>query len=259
MEFTAADLSKLVASFMWPFMRIGAMLLAAPVFGAQNIIPARIRIGLAVMLTFAIMPMLPAPPAVPPLSAAGLLISAQQLLIGFTTGFIMQLVFSALVVAGHSVAMSMGLGFAQFIDPQNGIQVPVVSKFYVIIGTLLFLVINGHLVLLQVIFGSFESLPVGAELLGRDSFLMLALWGSKMFAGALLIALPALITIMLINFTFGIMTRAAPTMNIFAVGFPTTMAAGFIIMLITLPNLLPRFTGLVMDGFRLIQKILGAG
>jgi flagellar biosynthetic protein FliR len=259
MDFTAAELSRLVAGFMWPFMRIGAMLIAAPVFGAQNIIPTRIRIGLAVLLTITVMPMLPAPPAVAPLSAAGLLISAQQLLIGFTAGFIMQLAFSALVIGGHSVAMSMGLGFASFIDPQNGIQVPVVSKFYVIIGTLLFLVINGHLVMLQVLFASFESLPVGAELLGRDSFLTLTLWGSRMFVGALLIALPALVTIMLINFTFGIMTRAAPTMNIFAVGFPTTMAAGFVIMLITLPNLLPRFTDLVMDGFRLMQTILGVG
>ncbi len=259
MEFTLSQIETWVTAFMWPFMRIGAMLIAAPVFGAQNIIPPRIRIGLAVVLTLAVVPLLPPPPAVPVMSVTGLLISVQQLLIGFVTGFIMQMVFSALVIGGHAIAMSMGLGFASFIDPQNGIMVPVVSKFYVIIGTLLFLAINGHLVLLQVIFGSFETLPVGGDWLGSGGFMLLVLWGSKMFAGALLIALPALITIMLINFTFGIMTRAAPTMNIFAVGFPTTMAAGFVIMMLTLPNLLPRFTDLVMDGFRVIQQILAGG
>ena len=254
MEITTGEIAAYVGGFLWPFMRIGAMLMVAPIFGARSITPDRLRIGMALAFTWVIYPFLPPAPAVEPLSAAGLAIIANELLLGIAMGFVLQMVFSALVLGGQSISMTMGLGFALFIDP-NGVQLPVVSQLYTILGTLLFLALNGHLVAVQVLLESFHALPVGGLGLSFDSMMQLVLWGARMFVGGLLIALPAVVTITLINIGFGVMTRAAPQINIFAVLFPTTMAVGYIIIFLTLPSLLPRFTELVMDGFDLMQAM----
>lgn len=256
MTFTSEQIAAFVGGYMWPFMRIGAMLMAAPFFGARSIVPGRVRLALAIALTWTVVPLLPPAPAVDPLGGQGILISAHQILLGVAMGLILQLAFSALVVGGQAVAMSMGLGFAQFIDPTNGLTVPVVAKFYTLIGTLLFLALNGHLVAIRILVESFDGMPVGPVGLSRESMLALALWGGRMFVGGVLIALPALVTIKLINIGFGVMMRASPQLNIFAVGFPTTMAAGFVIIMVSLPNLLPRFTDLLMDAFDLMQAML---
>lgn len=256
MTLTPEQITGVIGGYYWPFMRIGAMLMVAPVFGAKNIVPLRVRIGLAIAMTWAIAPTLSAAPAIDPVSFGGMLITAQQILLGVVMGFVLQLVFSALIIAGQTIAMTMGLGFGSFIDPINGVTVPVMSSFYSILGTLLFLSINGHLVALQVLASSFQTMPVGPVGVSTQSLMALAVWGSQMFVGAMLIALPALITITLINISFGVMMRAAPQFNIFAVGFPTTMAAGFIVMLFTMPNLLPRFTALLMNGFAVMRQVV---
>jgi flagellar biosynthetic protein FliR len=128
-----------------------------------------------------------------------------------------------------------------------------------ILGTLIFLALDAHLVLIQVLVDSFTSMPIGPMGLSRQSFLEIVLWGSRVFAGGLLIALPAMMTITMINIIFGVMTRASPQLNIFAVGFPTTMAAGFLVLVLTLPNLLPRFTSLIHDAFNMMQRALLGG
>lgn len=247
MELTTAQLSALLGGYLWPLLRVSAMAMVAPLFGAGTT-PVRVRLSVALAVTWAIRPLLPAAPAVDPLSAAGILIAVHQLLLGVATGFIFQLVFGALVLGAQTIAMTMGLGFAQFIDPQ-GEPTVVVGTFYSLLGMLLFVSLNGHLVLIQVIAESFRTLPVGTSGISRDSLVQLALWGGRMFAGGLLIALPAVLAITMINVGFGVVARAAPQVNIFGVLFPATMAAGFAVMLLTLPSLLPRFTALVMEGF----------
>ncbi|MEJ2344760.1 MAG: flagellar biosynthetic protein FliR [Gammaproteobacteria bacterium] len=259
MTITTGQITAFIGTYYWPFMRIGAMLMVAPVFGSQQIVPVRVRLALAIALTWAVAPTLAAAPAVQPMSAMGLLVTAQQLLLGIAMGFILQLAFSALVVAGQSIAMTMGLGFATFIDPTNGVSVPVMSKFYTIVGTLLFLSINGHLVAIQVLAASFQTIPVAPVGLSAAGMIQLVAWGGQMFVGAALIALPALVTITLINVSFGVVTRAAPQFNIFAVGLPTTIASGFLIMWFTLPNLLPRFTHVLMGAFGIMQHLAPAG
>jgi len=252
------EITSFVGGYFWPFVRIGAVLMVAPVFGAKTIVPKRVRIALTLAITLIVAPLLPAPPAVDPFSSDAFLILIQQLLLGIMMGFAMQLAFSALIVAGHNISMTMGLGFAQFLDPTNGVSVPVMGQLLTILGTLLFLSLNGHLVVIQVMVESFRSIPIGPVLMDPQDYKDLAFWGGRMFMGALLIALPATITITLINIAFGIMTRAAPTLNIFSVGFPTTMGAGFLIMIITLPNLLPRFTDILMDAFDVMQSYGGS-
>ncbi|MFA7592140.1 MAG: flagellar biosynthetic protein FliR [Thiohalobacteraceae bacterium] len=258
MLFTTAQIAGWIGDFLWPLMRVAMMLAVAPIFGGR-LVPMRIRAALAVLITWVLLPVIPAAPAVDPLSAVGVLIAAQQLLIGLILGFMLQLVFSALMIGGHTIAMGMGLGFASMVDPQNGVQVPVVGQYYVTFASLLFLALNGHLALLGVLADSFHSLPVAADGIVRQTLWDVAVWGSRMFAGGLLIAIPAVTALLLTNIAFGVITRAAPQLNIFGVGFPLTLTLGFVIMMFTLPALIPQFTDLLDDAFGLLHGLGGGG
>lgn len=229
--------------YYWPFLRLSALFLASPIFSASSF-PVRGRVILAVLVTALIMPSLPDMPTVEPLSATGLLFAGQQVVIGFAMGFILQMVFAAVVIAGQSLAMTMGLGFAMAVDPQNGVQVPVLSQLYVIFATLIFLTIDGHLILIQVLADSFVLLPVGLTGWSNDFGINVVLWGSQMFLGALLLVLPALTAILLINVAFGVITRAAPQLNIFAVGFPVTILAGFVFITLSMPSVFERLVNM---------------
>ena len=255
MDFDFAQATAFVGSLVWPMMRIGAMLIAMPVIGTR-LVPTRIKVIMTMLLSVLVLPLLPELPQVEALSLHGLFISMQQILIGLSMGFTMQLVFGALMIAGEAIALGMGLGFASMVDPTNGVNVPVVSQFFIIIGTLLFLALGGHLMLIQLVVSSFESLPISPTGVGRDSFWSLFAWGSQMFIGALWIAIPALISMLVITLSMGVMTRAAPQLNIFSVGFPVTMFMGFIILLLVLPGFLPRINQLMLQAMQLSQSIV---
>jgi flagellar biosynthetic protein FliR len=241
MMFSAGNLLAMGEQYYWPFLRISALFLASPIFGTSAF-PVRARVLLAVFITALIVPSLPAVPEVDMLGAAGLLVAGQQVVIGLAMGFILQMVFAAAVIAGQSLAMAMGLGFAMSVDPQNGVQVPVLSQLYMILATLLFLGVNGHLLLIKFLVNSFTLLPVGLTGLRPDFGLDVVLWASQMFLGALVIALPALTALLLINIAFGVVTRAAPQLNIFAVGFPVTILAGFALIFLTMPSVMSQLT-----------------
>ena len=230
MDFDFAQATAFGGSLIWPMMRF--------------------------VLSVLVIPLLPAVPQVEALSLEGLLVSAQQILIGLSMGFTLQLVFGALMIAGEAIAMSMGLGFASMVDPTNGVNVPVISQFLIIIGTLLFLALGGHLTLIQLVVSSFETLPISPTGIGRDSFWSLFAWGSQMFIGALWVAIPALISMLVITLSMGVMTRAAPQLNIFSVGFPVTMFMGFIILLLVLPGFLPRINQMMLQAMQLSQSIV---
>lgn len=244
MLFTGADIVSWINGLFWPFTRIAAMLAIAPIFGAR-MVPVRIRLILALLLTSVMLPLVPEVAAIDPLSPAGLLVLVQQFLIGLAIGFSIQLVFATLVLAGQTTAMGMGLGFASMVDPQNGVQVPVVGQYYVVVATLLFLAMNGHLALIQVLADSFRSLPIGVEALTRQDLREIAYWGGRMFAGAVMVALPAVAAILLANLAFGVVSRAAPQLNIFGVGFPVVMTLGFIALFLIVPTMLPHLEQLV--------------
>lgn len=254
MLFTTTQLSAWIGDFLWPLMRVGMMLSIAPIFGGR-LVSARFRVVLAVLVTAVLVPVIPASPLVDPLSGAGVLITLQQLLIGLVLGFMLQMVFAALMIGGQTIALGMGLGFASMVDPQNGITVPVIGQYYVTIATLLFLVLNGHLMLISVLSESFHTMPVAIDGLTRQSFWDVVLWGSRMFAGGLLIAIPAVTALLLTNIAFGVITRAAPQLNIFGVGFPLTLTFGFIIMFVTLPGLIPQFTDLLTEAFNMLNGL----
>jgi len=235
--FSALEMAVSAENYYLPFIRISALLIAAPVYSASSF-PVRARILLAVFITALIVPSLPTVPAVDPLGPAGLLLAGIQVVIGLAMGFIVQMLFGAIVIAGQSLSMTMGLGFAMSVDPQNGVQVPVLSQLYVILATLIFLAVNAHLMMIRFLVDSFTLLPIGLSELQYDFGLNVALLGSQMFLSAFMLAVPALTAVLLINVAFGVITRAAPQLNIFAVGFPVTILAGFVFILLTMPGVI---------------------
>jgi flagellar biosynthetic protein FliR len=257
MHFTTAEITAWIGSFLWPFFRIGSMFMVAPITGGQYV-PVRARLMLAVAVTLVVMPLLPELPVADPFSLTMLTLILQQLLIGVAMGFALMLVFTAIVTGGQLIAMQMGLGFAAMVDPANGQQVPVLSQLYLIMTTLLFLVMDGHLVLIALLVESFQTLPIGPVGIDRDGFWEIVQWGSKMFAGAVWMALPAVASILVVNIAFGVMARAAPQLNIFSIGFPVTMIMGFVVILYTLPNVAPQFSVIVEQGFDLIKFLITA-
>lgn len=253
MNFTGTELTTWLATLLWPFMRIGAMFAAAPVFSARSV-PVRIRILLALFISWILIPVIPEPPAVELISGEALIISLSQVVIGVAMGFILQMVFAAFIIAGQSIAAAMGLGFASIIDPQNGMQVPVVSQMFLIMATLIFLALNGHLIFIEVLASSFKSLPVGPFTPSSDGIWRLVIWGSDMFAGGVLISLPAVAALLLVNLAFGVTSRAAPQLNIFAVGFPVMILVGMVFLILTLPVITSHLSRLLLLALELVKR-----
>lgn len=254
---TQAQLLGWLDAVLWPFLRIGAMLMLAPVFGMAGV-PGRVRLLLALSLTVVLLPLLPQPPHAEPFSAPWLLTLLQQLAIGGALGFVLRLVFEAVVLGGELVALSMGLSFAQLADPLRGVQTPVVSQFFLVLATLLFLALDGHLALIALTARSFELLPVGPAGLAAADARALAGFGGWVFLGGVQIALPAMTALLLVNLSFGVMSRAAPTLNALAVGFPVALLFGFAILIFALPTLRAVLEALLALAAEASAGLLGA-
>ena len=257
MNFTDDQLVALVTSYFWPFIRIAAFIAVVPVFGAR-VVPKRIRMLIVIALTMVIVPILPPPAVIDPFGVDGMVITMAQVMIGLAMGFAVKLIFSAIETGGHIMAQTMGLGFAQMNDPANGVTVPVVSQFYIILATLLFLALNGHLVLIDVLAESFTMLPVSMQGISPDGLWVLITWSSWIFTGAVLISLPVVVALLLINIAFGVMMRASPQLNVFAVGFPLTLTFGFIFMWASLDIFLPQFNNLIEAALMAVGNMVSA-
>jgi len=253
---TLETLNAWIAAVMWPLARIGAMFLATPVFG-NRMLPVRIRVALTLALALMVAPMIEPPAPVSLLSLQGVYVLAQQALIGVTLGFVLQLVYGAITIAGEAIALSMGLGFASIVDPDQGVSIPLVSQFFSVLTTLVFLAMDGHIALIRMLVASFTLLPVTAGWLPVDSLWALVAWGSTMFAHAMLVALPALCALLAANVAMGVMTRAAPQLNIFAVGFPMTLLLGFLVLILALPGAVEQMLSAFNEGFLLMRALLG--
>ncbi len=242
---------------MWPFFRIGALFVTLPVFSG-HVVPMRARTILAAAITLIISPLLPALPEIPMFSIPGALLAAQQVLIGMVMGFVLQLVFAAILFGGQTIAYNMGLGFASMVDPQTGIQVPVVSQFYLLFSTLLFLELDGHLLMIGLLMDSFQTLPIGHAGLTVAGLLAVINWSGRVFAIGVLLSLPVMTALLLINLGFGVASRAAPQLNMFSVGFPITLLVGIVLIGVTLPNLLALCAGFLQEGYRVIVQLLSS-
>ena len=249
-------IAELVTRLFWPFCRIAGLLALLPGIGGSEV-PVRVRVGLAAALTLLLAPTLPPPPPIDPVSLAGTLVTVREVLVGIACALVVMVVFAAVTLAGESIAVTMGLGFALMNDPRSGIQVPTVSQFYLIMATLLFFALDGHHAVLALLAGSFATLPVGVGL-GPDALALLARFGATIFVGALGVALPALAAMLATNAAMGVVTRAAPQLNLFSVGFPVTMLVGFVALLVTLPAFAEATEALFADALDALGALVGA-
>ena len=233
---TSVEMNTWIAALLWPLTRILGLVTAAPLFG-NNSFPVSSNVGLGVLLALIIAPTVPALPAADPLSMAGVLILLQELLIGVAMGFAMRIVFAAVEMAGEVASMTMGLGFATVFDPQSRGRSSAVSQFVALIATMAFLAVNGHLVLLEVLAESFVSLPISATPISGTLSLQVVKWGSVIFSTGLQLSLPIVAALLVTTVALGILTRAAPQLNIFGIGFPITLGVGLFLLSQTLPYL----------------------
>jgi flagellar biosynthesis protein FliR len=255
MNFLAADVVERFYTFLWPMLRISALMITAPIF-SLSAFNTRMRILVALVLTWLVYP-LHNWPVIDPTSAQGLIEVFNQIMIGATMGLILQVVVAAVVVAGQSIAAAMGLSMANMLDPNIG-NVPVISQLLVVMSTLIFVGFGGHAILLGLILESFHSLPIGTDILNQAVYGRVLQWSSMIFLGAVLMALPVMVSLLFINVGLGVVTRAAPSLNIFAVGFPAMIMAGFIILIISMESIGGRIEWLWVQGFSLIRDVIGA-
>ena len=255
LELSNEQISGWVAQFLLPLFRIAAMLMVMPIIGTQ-LVPNRVRLYLALAISVVLVPTLPPMPQVDALSLRSLLLILEQVLIGAMFGFILQLFFHLFAVAGQIIAMQMGLGFASMVDPTNGVSVPVLGQFMLMLVTLLFLAINGHLVVLEVLAESFVSLPPGQGLMIGHYWELAGKLGWVIGAG-LLLTLPMVTALLVINLAFGVMTRAAPQLNIFSIGFPLTLAMGLVIFWVGLSDFGNLFQALASEALQQLSEFAG--
>lgn len=246
------ELVLILSTGLIPFLRISAMMLAAPLVSLEAV-NIRIRISISLLLTIFIYPSLDLP-IVDPTSLVGLSLIARELIIGLLFALTLQVVNSALVVAGQFISMTMGLGMAQTVDPSS-LQVPVLSSFFIVISTLVFISVGGHLILIRLIIDSFIAIPINGPIDLPLTIWRYLEWTAMVFLGAVLVALPIVLIMLLVNLCLGTVTRAAPALNIFAVGFPAMLLIGLLLIFTFLVNISNRIEWLWLRAFEKAQMI----
>ncbi|GAB3630433.1 flagellar biosynthesis protein FliR [Pandoraea terrae] len=253
-SFTYEQLSAIIAAVLWPFVRLLALTMSAPLFGDATI-PSPVKIGLAALVALAISPALGAMPPVSPFSFEGLWILAQQVMIGAALGWAMQIVFAAISMAGDFAGLQMGLSFATLLTPNSDGSTAVLGMLLNIVAMLVFLATNGHLVMLGTLIESFQTLPVSVAPLSAVGWKMLAMWGGQLFSLGLMLSLPLVAALLITNLALGILNRAAPQLNIFAVGFPLTLAIGLLVVELMMPRIAPVLDRFFALGFDMMLRI----
>ncbi len=256
--FTSVQLDAWIAAFIFPMARILGLLATAPFFN-NAALPRRMRLVTGLVIAMALVPALPPMPTIPAGSWLGLAVLAQQMLIGLVMGFALRIALSAVDIAGELIGLQMGLSFAVFYDPQNATQTPVVSEFLGLLTTLIFLAMNGHLLALSLLAESFSVWPVSLTPLPAAGFGRLVTAASMIFVIGVLLALPLVAALLVANIAMGVLARVAPQLNLFAVGFPVTMLAGFTVLALSLPYFGAAMETVFSQGFRLMRLVLPAG
>lgn len=230
-EVTSAQLELWITEFLWPFFRITGLMIACPIFG-HNAIPPRVKVGIGIAITLVAMPLLPPVEPIAIFSVMGLGVIVEQLLIGIAMGLSLTITMAVVLAAGEFIAMQMGLGFATFYSPDSGMNSVVVSRILHMVALLMLLAFNVHLFILEILIGTFVSLPIGDAQLNMEAFKLLGHYASTIFSSGLLLALPMMGSLLMMNLAMGILNRSAPQLTVFAIGFPLTLTAGMILLMI---------------------------
>jgi flagellar biosynthetic protein FliR len=253
-SFTTTQLYAWIAGLLWPLTRILGLVASAPVFGNTGV-PQLIKVTLGVLLAAVVAPTIPKVPAIDPTSWAGLLIVAQELLIGLAMGFTMRMVFASIEFAGEVASSTMGLSFATFFDPMSAGRTSAISQFLALVATMAFLALNAHLALIEALVESFFTLPIAGTPLSLGAPLELVRWGGRIFSAGMQISMPIVAALLVTNIALAILTRAAPQLNLFGIGFPITLGAGFLVLSLTLPYLGTPLENLFNQGIEASRRI----
>lgn len=230
------------AAFVLVFMRMSMVVSFAPVIGSPTVLPMA-KAALALMLTFMIAPLVNYDASMMPMNLVGFIwLGVGELMLGFTLGFMAQLVVNAANMAGDYISFQMGLSIVNTMDPQSGSQVPVLSRIVYFVFIMVFIYANGHLLVVKALVESFKIAPVGlVNLIQGDSFGVIARMVTMMFILSIKVAAPVIGVLFCIKVSFGIMAKAVPQMNILFVGMPIYIVVGFMVMIVTMswwPSLL---------------------
>lgn len=250
---TGGELTSLLGLFWWPFIRITSFLWIMPMFG-DRLQAVKVRIVLGFLLAVLVAPIMPEMPEIEPFSAHAFVVSIEQILLGFFIGFSVHILIGILTLLGQILSMQMGLGMGIMNDPSSGASYPLVSQLFMILGSLLFLSMNGHLVALDIVIESFFTWPPGSSVFELSIERIVSMFG-WMFAAALLLAMPAVVAMLIVNITFGVMNRSAPSMNLIALGFPMSMMMGLLTIFLSLagiPAKYSEFTAETMNQMRML-------
>ena len=251
MTLFVAEIVEMLQGFMWPFVRVSAVMMTAPIF-SQRALNLRVRIVTGFVLTWMIYPFIDIP-QVDPFTVSAIYRLFNEVTVGALMGVTLQIVSAAIIVSGHAVSSSMGLGMANMMDPNLG-NVPTLSQFLLIIGLLVFLALGGHLVLISVLVQSFMSIPVGSGLLNTNAIQGLLTWSSQIFIGAVIMVLPVMLGLLMINGCLGVISRASPSLNVFAVGFPALIPIGFCMVLLSIVIIISKMEGLWFQAFQTLNE-----
>lgn len=253
MSFSYSEYLQFLGLYFWPFVRISAMLALAPLYSGVYI-SVNARLMLAIVITLAVAPSMQLPEPIDPFTWHGVLVMMQQVGIGLAIGLIFAVVFEVFVIAGHLVSMAMGLAMASMVDPSTGVNTPVIGRYYAILVSPIFLLMNGHVFLFKAVVDSFEVMPVGLHFLTQESVKSVFNFGTVMFEAGVLVALPIVTALLLVNVSLGVISRAAPSLNVFAIGFAITMLVGFVMLIVVTPLILPNLQSLVEMAFDVIGQ-----
>lgn len=255
MQITDAQLMDWIQHYVWTFTRIGGVLMTAPVLGS-NRVPRRIRIVLGIMLTLILAPLTPVAAATALFSSGWWLMTVQQLALGVAIGFVLMIAFEAVVMGGELISYGMGLSFAQLADPVRGVSTTVVAQFLLIVVTLLFLAMNGHLMLIEILAQSFINLPPSKAGFDPQGLGSIVQWSGTIFSGGVRLALPVMIALLLVNMAFGVVSRATPSLNLQSVGLPIALIMGLLLLRYSLPGLQVVFESFVEAAWRVIATLI---
>jgi flagellar biosynthetic protein FliR len=254
-SFTSDQITIWLAMFIYPMARVLAMIASAPVIGNRQV-PIRVKVGLAAIFTIVIIPTLDLHALPAPSSAEGILILLQQMAAGLLMGFSIRLIFTAIETAGDYTGMQMGFGFANFFDPVNASMRPVLAQFLGVIVALAFVTMDLHLYMLAALSESFQSFPIANTIPSAAAFRTAAEWGGSIFSYALQFSLPLIAALLITNLALGILTRSAPQLNIFAVGFPITISVGFIVLALVIPFIAPMLEFIFQQALETVARIM---
>lgn len=246
---------RLFSQTVWPIGRIGGLMLTVPVF-SSILVPGRIKVFFIFVLAWVCAPFVPEHLSFNSFNGLYLVYIIQELFLGLLMGFVLQLVFQIFVLGGQIISMQAGLGFAVMVDPSSKASVPLISQFYLMMVTLIFLSLNGHLVIIESIIDSFKMMPVGHIALETSTVWKVILFSGWMFKQAVLISIPALLSLLIVSLSFGIMARVAPQLNIFTLGFPITLLMAVVVIKIGLPSVGAQISDCIEQGMYFIKGML---